>query len=119
MANQAGWMQQAAETRREREEGLQRIERQVRSMLQLADESINMLGYLTKDIPKVDIKLCKDSGGKLKILLFQPFLVPEVVDRIAAMLNYFLVALAGPKCRDLKVCSSLNLYNTDRRSHLN
>jgi ubiquitin conjugation factor E4 B len=84
MGNTQGWMSQPEDRRKEREEGFQRVERQVRSMLLLANESIFMLEYLSKDIP-------------------QPFLTGELVDRIAAMLNYFLVALAGPKCRELKV----------------
>ncbi|KZS93704.1 hypothetical protein SISNIDRAFT_474241 [Sistotremastrum niveocremeum HHB9708] len=32
-----------------------------------------------------------------------PFMTPEIVDRLAAMLNYNLDALVGPKCQDLKV----------------
>lgn len=84
MADQQTWMRQPEERRKEREEGFQRTERQVKSMLLLANESINMLDYLSKDVP-------------------EPFLTGELVDRIAAMLNYFLVALAGPKCRELKV----------------
>ncbi len=31
-------------------------------------------------------------------------MLPELVGRISTMLNYFLVQLVGPKCRDLKVC---------------
>lgn len=33
----------------------------------------------------------------------QPFLVNEIVDRLAAMLDYNLVQLVGPKCTELKV----------------
>ena len=33
----------------------------------------------------------------------ETFMKPELIDRLAAMLNYFLVALAGPKCSELKV----------------
>lgn len=32
-----------------------------------------------------------------------PFMTPEIVDRLAAMLNYNLDALVGPKCQELKV----------------
>jgi ubiquitin conjugation factor E4 B len=50
----------------------------------LARETVHMLSYLSKDCP-------------------DPFLRPEMVDRVASMLNYFLVQLAGPKCQNLKV----------------
>jgi ubiquitin conjugation factor E4 B len=33
----------------------------------------------------------------------EPFLVNEIVDRLAAMLDYNLVQLVGPKCTELKV----------------
>lgn len=33
----------------------------------------------------------------------EPFMMPEIVDRLAAMLDYNLNALAGPKCQELKV----------------
>lgn len=33
----------------------------------------------------------------------KPFLVNEIVDRLAAMLDYNLVQLVGPKCTELKV----------------
>lgn len=35
----------------------------------------------------------------------KPFLVNEIVDRLAAMLNYNLVQLVGPKCTELKVAN--------------
>ena len=33
----------------------------------------------------------------------EPFMVPELRDRVACMLNYFLTSIAGPKMSDLKV----------------
>jgi ubiquitin conjugation factor E4 B len=33
----------------------------------------------------------------------EPFLAPEVIDRLTAMLNYNLNCLVGPRCTDLKV----------------
>ena len=33
----------------------------------------------------------------------EPFLRPEIVDRLTGMLNYNLAQLVGPKCTDLKV----------------
>jgi ubiquitin conjugation factor E4 B len=32
-----------------------------------------------------------------------PFMANEIVGRLAAMLDYNLVALAGPRCTELKV----------------
>ncbi|EFC48330.1 ubiquitin-protein ligase [Naegleria gruberi] len=63
---------------------LAQYERMVKSYMLLANETVHMLSYLSKDIPK-------------------PFLRPEMIDRVASMLNYFLVELAGPKCQNLKV----------------
>src|SRR5581483_8930761 len=33
----------------------------------------------------------------------EPFLTPQIVDRLAAMLDYNLMTLVGPKCKELKV----------------
>lgn len=33
-----------------------------------------------------------------------------MVERLASMLDYFLVQLAGPKCIDLKVCLYIYTY---------
>ncbi|KER19241.1 hypothetical protein T265_11921 [Opisthorchis viverrini] len=63
---------------------LETHERQVRSYLTLANQTVNMLFYLTSEIQA-------------------PFLRPEIVDKLAAMLNFNLVQLCGPKCSSLKV----------------
>jgi ubiquitin conjugation factor E4 B len=59
-------------------------EQQLRGYMQLARETVHMMAYMSKDVP-------------------QPFLRPEMRDRVASMLNYFLVELAGPKCQNLRV----------------
>lgn len=59
-------------------------EAQSRSYGGLANKSIDLFGIFTKDIPRAFIK-------------------PEIVGRLANMLNYNLDALVGPKCTDLKV----------------
>jgi hypothetical protein len=51
-----------------------------RSYLTLAKETVDMFHYLT-----VDIK--------------EPFLRPELVDRLSAMLNFNLQQLCVPKCK--------------------
>ncbi|XP_061379207.1 ubiquitin conjugation factor E4 B [Danaus plexippus] len=67
-----------------RTRALAQDERQCRSYLTLARETVDMLEYLT-----VDIK--------------EPFLRAELVDRLASMLNFNLQQLCGPKCNNLKV----------------
>lgn len=59
-------------------------ERVVPSYLNLGADNLDMFSYLTKD--------AKDA-----------FLVPEIVDKLAAMLNYNLAQLCGPRCIELKV----------------
>ncbi|XP_047535250.1 ubiquitin conjugation factor E4 B [Vanessa atalanta] len=67
-----------------RARALAQDERQCRSYLTLARETVDMLQYLT-----VEIK--------------EPFLRAELVDRLASMLNFNLQQLCGPKCNNLKV----------------
>ena len=50
----------------------------------MATEYVGILEYLTTEI-------------------VEPFLRPEIVDRLSSMLNYNLVQLVGPKCSELKV----------------
>lgn len=39
----------------------------------------------------------------LTVDIKEPFLRPELVDRLASMLNFNLQQLCGPKCKNLKV----------------
>ena len=59
-------------------------ERQAGTYMTLGNETVHMLKYLSGEIG-------------------DPFLRPEIIDRLAAMLDYNLVQLVGPKCTDLKV----------------
>ena len=55
---------------------------------------------------KMDINLCNETVRLLKLLTEEtskPFARPEIVDRLAAMLNYNVNLLAGPQSQDLKV----------------
>jgi ubiquitin conjugation factor E4 B len=61
-------------------------ERQATSCMSLGNETVHMLQVLT---------------GNPEIV--EPFMASEVVGRLAAMLDYNLVALSGPKCSELKV----------------
>lgn len=70
--------------RQELEQGLRTLERQCESYMQLSRAALEMLEYLTTEI-------------------VEPFLRPELVDRLAAMLAFNIVQLVGPKCLNLKV----------------
>ncbi|KAJ2148819.1 Ubiquitin conjugation factor E4 [Coemansia sp. RSA 564] len=59
-------------------------ESRARSLVSLANETVHMLAFLSRLVPR-------------------PFQASEVVSRLAAMLNYNLQQLAGPKCSSLKV----------------
>jgi ubiquitin conjugation factor E4 B len=76
---------------REIEQDHTAIERTVRIYLLLGRETTRMLHYITRDYAK-------------------HFLRPELRDRLAAMLNYFLVQLAGPNHQSLRV-KNLEKYN--------
>jgi ubiquitin conjugation factor E4 B len=84
MSNETEWNKLSMNEKREKQASLKQSERIVKSYLLLANENVNMLSYLSKDIP-------------------EPFLRPEMIDRLASMLNYFLNELAGPKCQNLNV----------------
>ncbi|KAL4221583.1 Ubiquitin conjugation factor E4 B [Mactra antiquata] len=78
------WKSKSSEQQRAQQQQLSTDEKQCRSYLTLATETVDMFHYLTDKIQK-------------------PFLIPELVDRLAAMLNFNLQQLCGPKCKNLKV----------------
>ena len=82
--DRAAWEALPMETRQSRDRQFRQDERQCKSYLTLTKETLAMLHYLTK-------------------LIQDPFMRPELADRIAAMLNFNLQQLCGPKCKDLKV----------------
>ncbi|KAK3104970.1 hypothetical protein FSP39_014399 [Pinctada imbricata] len=84
MENKAEWDKQTKEQQQSRQRQLAMDERQCRSYLTLATETVDMFHYLTEKIQK-------------------PFLAAELANRLAAMLNFNLQQLCGPKCKDLKV----------------
>lgn len=77
------------------------LERQALSCMSLGTETVHMIRVLT---------------GNSDIL--EPFMAEEVVERLAAMLNYNLVALVGPRCTDLKV-QNPEKYRFDPKKLLN
>ncbi|XP_076039140.1 ubiquitination factor E4B isoform X2 [Oratosquilla oratoria] len=78
------WSKQTREQQQSRQRQLATDERQCRSYLTLARETVDMMHYLTEEVP-------------------DPFLRPELCDRLAAMLNSNLAQLCGQKCGTLKV----------------
>jgi len=83
-ANSKEWNALNQESQQTRTRQLQADERQCRSYLTLARETVDMFHYLTEKIQ-------------------EPFLRPELVDRLSAMLNFNLTQLCGSKCKNLKV----------------
>ncbi|KAI7869787.1 ubiquitin elongating factor core-domain-containing protein [Spinellus fusiger] len=82
MEDTATWSAQT--NLQEREGQFRSLERQAQSYVSLGNETVNMLNYLTAEV-------------------VTPFLVNEIVDRLAAMLDYNLSQLVGPKCTGLNV----------------
>ncbi|KAJ2747151.1 Ubiquitin conjugation factor E4 [Coemansia sp. BCRC 34301] len=80
----AGSGEESSEQMEDTAQRLQEAERMARSFVSLAHETVHMLAYLSKLVPR-------------------PFQAGEVVDRLASMLNYNLKQLAGPKCSNLRV----------------
>jgi len=84
MDDKEAWDAKSQEYRRERENTLRSLERHASGYITLGRSTVEMLKMFTAETKA-------------------PFMVPEIVDRLAAMLDYNLVALAGPKYQDLKV----------------
>ncbi|KAI7901309.1 ubiquitin elongating factor core-domain-containing protein [Cokeromyces recurvatus] len=96
MSDKASWEAKTPQYRQEREGNLYSLERQAQSYVALGNETVHMLKYMTAEVTK-------------------PFLVNEIVDRLAAMLDYNLVQLVGPKCTDLKVANPEKYYFQPRK----
>ena len=77
MQDDAAWAARPPRERQERESDVSTTRRHLRSNLTLAMVHVRMMGYTSREIA-------------------HPFLRSEMVERVAAMLNYFLLYLAGP-----------------------
>ncbi|XP_010904932.1 probable ubiquitin conjugation factor E4 [Elaeis guineensis] len=84
MADSAEWERRPAQEREERMRLFHSRENIVRFDMKLANEDVGMLAFTSEQIPA-------------------PFLLPEMVERVASMLNYFLLQLAGPQRKSLSV----------------
>jgi len=84
MANLNVWMQIPPQERWEREQEYRNDEGFVMTFCRLANETIYLLHYL--------------SANKIAT-----FVRPDIIDRLAVMLNYFLTHLVGKKSKHFKV----------------
>lgn len=84
MADKATWDAQPEEQRKDREKLFRQSEGQATSFLIYTYEVLHLTKTLTAEAPG-------------------PFLKGEIVDRLAASLDFNLNVLAGPRCQDLKV----------------
>lgn len=78
------WLERPAEERAERDGIMRSLHAQIRSDLALGHEFLRLL-----------IKFTAETSSA--------FMTPEIVDRLAAMLDYNLDVLVGPRCQELKV----------------
>ncbi|PPQ91665.1 hypothetical protein CVT25_012878 [Psilocybe cyanescens] len=84
MDDKATWEAKPAEYRRERQGTLRSLERHASGYTTLGRSTVELLKIFTAETKA-------------------PFMMPEIVDRLAAMLDYNLQALVGPRCQDLIV----------------
>ncbi|XP_062215292.1 probable ubiquitin conjugation factor E4 isoform X1 [Phragmites australis] len=84
MANTIEWEHRPAQEREERLRVFHQWENIVRFDMKLANEDVGMLAFTSEQIPA-------------------PLLLPEMVERVSSMLNYFLLQLAGPQRKSLTV----------------
>ncbi|CAO1625779.1 unnamed protein product [Sympodiomycopsis kandeliae] len=84
MDDESTWQERPAEERGETERHVNSLNGQVRSMLHFGQDFLQLLIDFTAQT--------KDA-----------FMTPEIVSRLAAMLDYNLDLLVGPRCTELKV----------------
>ncbi|OWM64547.1 hypothetical protein CDL15_Pgr020514 [Punica granatum] len=84
MANTVEWERRPAQERQERTRLFHSQENLIRMDMKLANEDVSMLAFTSEQITV-------------------PFLLPEMVERVASMLNYFLLQLVGPQRKSLSL----------------
>ncbi|KAF7820500.1 putative ubiquitin conjugation factor E4 [Senna tora] len=84
MSNTTEWERRPAQERQERTRLFHSQENIIRIDMKLANEDVSMLAFTSEQITA-------------------PFLLPEMVDRVASMLNYFLLQLVGPQRKSLSL----------------
>lgn len=86
MADAATWATRTPQYKKETEKKLRELERKASGYCQLAKSTVGLLRMFTAETKA-------------------PFMLPEIVDRLAAMMDLNLEALVGPRCAELKVKS--------------
>ncbi|KAL6954705.1 E3 ubiquitin-protein ligase pub1 [Sarracenia purpurea var. burkii] len=84
MSNRVEWEQRPVQERQERTRLFHSQENIIRIDMKLANEDVTMLAFTSEQITA-------------------PFLLPEMVERVASMLNYFLLQLVGPQRKSLSL----------------
>ncbi|KAH6791522.1 U-box domain-containing protein [Perilla frutescens var. hirtella] len=84
MSNTVEWERRPAQERQERTRLFHSQENIIRIDMKLANEDVSMLAFTSEQI-------------------IAPFLLPEMVERVASMLNYFLLQLVGPQRKSLSL----------------
>ncbi|KAF5748953.1 ubiquitin conjugation factor E4 [Tripterygium wilfordii] len=82
MSNTAEWERRPAQERQERTRLFHSQENIIRIDMKLANEDVSVLAFTSEQITA-------------------PFLLPEMMERVASMLNYFLLQLVGPQRKAL------------------
>ncbi|KJH47754.1 hypothetical protein DICVIV_06163 [Dictyocaulus viviparus] len=96
MTNKEEWAALGREEQQQKESILEDAKRQVRSWLIYAKDTLELLGYLTRDAP-------------------QPFAQDVLGDRLASMLNHNIAQLCGRKCMELKVRDAAERFQWEPR----
>ncbi|VDM53245.1 unnamed protein product [Angiostrongylus costaricensis] len=96
MSNREEWAALGREEQQQKESILEDAKRQVRSWLVYAKDTLELLGYLTRDAP-------------------QPFAQDVLGDRLASMLNHNIAQLCGRKCMELKVRDAAERFQWEPR----
>lgn len=96
--DQPEWSTRPLAQRRERQSTLGGLERHASSYVSLGKSTVDMLKLFTAEAK-------------------EPFMMPEIVDKLAAMLDYNLEALVGPKCKELRV-KNMEKYSFNPRKLL-
>ena len=95
MDDKATWDSKPLEYRREREMTLRSLERHASGYTTLGRSTVELLKIFTAETKA-------------------PFMMPEIVDRLAAMLDYNLQILVGPRYQELKVRNPAKLKFSPR-----
>uniref|UniRef100_A0A803LSE6 RING-type E3 ubiquitin transferase n=1 Tax=Chenopodium quinoa TaxID=63459 RepID=A0A803LSE6_CHEQI len=84
MSNTAEWERRPAQERQERTRLFHSQENIIRIDMKLANEDVSLLAFTSEQITS-------------------PLLLPEMVERVSSMLNYFLLQLVGPQRKSLSL----------------